>query len=265
MLHYGLRTNLGTTAVLSLLYAGLFALVYRDPGTGEGAVSEAAAERNAREISLGSLVRQRKVWGVALGSGAYNYCFYLLLTWLPVYLELGVRMSARSAVLLSGVPWMVAAFADFAIGGVLVDSLIRRGSNPDRVRRAVLLGGTAFGLWIFAPAILHAPFAIVVCLTLAISGLAAAAPVLWTIPTLLSPPGGVGRLGSLINFVNQIAAISAPVVTGYLRSSTHTFGAAFAVAGVLLLLGIASYALLLGKIVRMTLPAPILPMEPGTS
>jgi dipeptide/tripeptide permease len=54
-----------------------------------------------------------------------------------------------------------------------------------------------------------------------------------------------------MNLSNQIAAIVAPIATGYLRTATHSFGPAFAVAGVILLFGIASYVLLLGKIERV--------------
>ena len=255
LLRYGLRANFATTAVLSLAYAGVFALVYRDPGPGEGAAAEvterALPAAQMPPVLLSDLLRQRKVWGAALGSGAYNYCFYLLLTWLPVYLEKGVRMSAHRAVLLSGVPWGMAAIADFAIGGVLVDWLIRRGWNADAVRRTVLVGGTAMGLFVFAPALAHQSLVVVVCLGLGMSGLAAAAPVVWSMPALLAPPNGTGRVGAVMNLANQIAAITAPIATGYISARTHSFGAAFVVAGVILLLGIASYVFLLGRIERV--------------
>ncbi len=253
MIRYGLRANFGTTAVLSLGYAILFAFVYRDPHINEGYLAVTSPQTLQRKVRLMELLRERKVWGVAIGSGAYNYCFYLLLTWLPVYLESGVRMSAHSAVLLAGVPWILAAAADLCIGGYLVDRLIRRGRNPDTVRRVVLVGGTALGLFIFAPVFFHDSRVVVGCLSLAISGLSAAAPVVWTIPALLAPPGGTGRLGSIMNLANTLAAITAPVATGYLRTSSHThsFGPAFGVAGVILLVGIGSYVVLLGRIERV--------------
>ena len=210
-----------------------------------------AKETILRKVRFLDLLKQRKVWGVTIGSGAYNYCFYLLLTWLPVYLESGLRLSARAAVLFAGVPWIVAAAADFLIGGYLVDRLIRGGSNADTVRRSVLIGGTALGLFIFAPALLHESRLILICLSLSLSGLSAAAAVLWTVPTLLSPPGGTGRLASVMNLANTLAAITAPVLTGYLRAATHSFVSAFAVAGVVLLLGVLSYSFLLGRIVRL--------------
>ncbi len=254
LLRYGLRANFATTAVLSLAYACVFAWVYRDPGTGEGCVPEALVERAARRIDLADLLRQPKIWGAALGSGAYNYCFYLLLTWLPVYLEQGVRLSMHTALLLTGIPWILAAVADFVVGGLLVDLLVRRGRHPGRVRRTVLLGGTVLGLCVVAPAFTHSAGLVVLCLSLALSGLAAAAPVVWTLPSLLAPAGGVGRVGSVMNLVNQIAAITAPIATGYISHFTHSFGAAFALAGVVLLFGIASYVVLLGRIERVQLP-----------
>jgi MFS family permease len=254
LLRYGLRANFATTAVLSLLYAGLFAYVYRDPVPMETLRDEEMPESPAQQVRLPLLLRQPKIWGAALGSGAYNYCFYLLLTWLPVYLQKGLKMTPHNAVLWSAVPWLFAAAAGFGIGGVLVDKLLRRGKNADLVRRGVLVGGTAFGLFVLAPVYLHQPRVVLVCLTLAVSGLAAASPVVWTLPSLLSPPGGTGRVGGILNLSNQVAGIAAPVVTGYISGWTHSFAGAFLVAGVILLLGIASYVFLLGRIERIHLP-----------
>ncbi len=244
-LRYGLRANFGATALLSLIFAGVFAWLYYDPvRPGRVAVARQPG-------ALVALLRQRKVWGLAIGSAAYNYCFYLLLTWLPVYLETGVHMRARTAVLVTGIPWILAAAVDFLIGGWLVDALIRRGRDPDLVRRGVLVGGTVCGLFIAAPAFTQRPLVVVVCLSFALSGLSAAAPVIWSLPSLLAPAGGTGKLASVINLANQFAAISAPVITGYLVHATHAFGAAFEVAALLVLGGIASYVFLLGRVDRV--------------
>ena len=253
LLRYGLRANFATTAVLSLLYAGLFAWIYRDPAPGEAVASEAADELAAGKVGLASLLGQPKIWGAALGAGACNYCFYLLLTWLPFYLQRGLKMTPRSAVLWSAVPWLFASAAGFGIGGMLVDHLLRRGKDADLVRRTVLAGGAALGLLIFAPAYLQDARAVLVCLTLALCGISMQSPVAWTLPSLLAPPGGIGRTGSIINLSGQIAAITAPIVTGYLSARTHSFGASFFVAGVIVLLGIASYLFLLGGIERVHL------------
>jgi MFS-type transporter involved in bile tolerance (Atg22 family) len=85
--------------------------------------------------------------------------------------------------------------------------------------------------------------------------LAAAAPVAWTVPSLISPRESVGTLASVVNCCGQIAAISAPIVTGYIVSATHSFAAAFVTASVILLLGMGGYVLLLGPIEPIPEPA----------
>jgi MFS family permease len=136
---------------------------------------------------------------------------------------------------------------------MLVDKLLRDGRNADTVRRSVLIGGSSCGLFVLAPVLFHQPRVVLICLSLGISGLAAASPVVWTLPSLLAPRGAAGRTGSILNVAGQIAAISAPVVTGYISAATHSFAGAFLVAGLILLLGIASYVLLLGRIEQVSL------------
>ena len=101
---------------------------------------------------------------------------------------------------------------------------------------------------IFGAAGTHRPVIALIWISLALGGLAAAAPVAWTVPSLISPRESVGTLASVVNFCGQIAAISAPIVTGYIVSGTHSFAAAFITATAILLLGIVGYIFLLGRI-----------------
>lgn len=261
LLRYGLRTNFGVTALLSALYAAFFAFLYRDPRPSEAPPSESSPDVQPRDPmfrplapTIIDLLQQRKVIGIALGSGAYNYCFYLLLTWMPFYLQKGLRMTSLNAVLWSAVPWLVAGVAGFLIGGLLPDVLIRRGYDASTVRKNILLAGTGMGLFVLAPAFVHQPTVVLTCLSLSLSGLSAASPVLWSLPSLLAPSGSTGRVGSIMNQANQIAAIVAPIATGYISTWTHSFAAAFLVAGVILAFGIASYIVLLGRIERIRFP-----------
>jgi MFS-type transporter involved in bile tolerance (Atg22 family) len=85
-------------------------------------------------------------------------------------------------------------------------------------------------------------------ISLALGGLASASPVAWTVPSLIAPRESVGKLAGAVNLSGQIGAIAAPIITGYIVSATHSFAAAFVSATVVLLLGIAGYVLLLGRI-----------------
>jgi len=198
--------------------------------------------------SLGYLLTQPKVYGLALGWGAYNYTFFLLLTWLPSYLSVALRMDLLHSVFYTSVPWLFATFTDVLVGGWLVDALILRGYDANRVRQSAMVGGMACGMAIFGAARAHSSAAALVWISLALGGLAAASPVAWTVPSLISPRESVGTLAGAVNFSGQIGAISAPIVTGYIVAATHSFAAAFVTAAAVLLLGIAGYIFLLGRI-----------------
>jgi len=260
LVYFGWRWSFAATGFISLLYFVLFYLIYRNPSEDKG-LSAFELEfilRGGAQLedqvkaqsgsSLGYLLRQRKVYGLALGWGAYNYTFFLLLTWLPSYLSVSLHVDLLHSVFYTSVPWLFATFTDLLVGGWLVDALIQRGWNASGVRQTVMVAGMAFGLAIFGAARAHSPWTALVWISLALGGLAAAAPVAWTVPSLISPRESVGTLASAVNFCGQLAAISAPIVTGYIVSGTHSFAAAFVTATVILLLGIVGYIFLLGRI-----------------
>ncbi len=252
LLRFGWHASFLATAALSAVYAMVFAAVYREPSLARTQVTVPAAIVNTAGVALGTalgtLIRQKKVIGLALGSAAYNYSFYLLLTWLPFYVASAFHLGQARSVLFAGAPWIFAAVADFVIGGWLVDLLIRRGRDANHVRRTVLTVGTTLGLCILAPAHVTSPRVAVLWLSLALGGLSAAAPVLWSIPSLIAPPNSTGRVGAIMNLANQISAIAAPIVTGYILHRQHSFAGAFNVAGAFLICGIAGYVLMLGAI-----------------
>jgi MFS transporter, ACS family, D-galactonate transporter len=218
----------------------------------QGGVQEESVSRTdigaERGATLGYLLRQPKVYGLGLGWGAYNYTFYLLLTWLPSYLAFAHHVDLMHSVLYTSVPWLFATLTDLVVGGWLVDDLIRRGFDASRVRQTVLVVGTSFGLGILGAAHAQSPLAALFWVSISLGGLAAAAPVAWTVPSLIAPRESVGRLGGIVNFCGQLAAISAPIITGYAASITHAFSSAFVAATGILLLGIGGYVFLLRRI-----------------
>jgi len=84
--------------------------------------------------------------------------------------------------------------------------------------------------------------------------LAAAAPVGWSIPSLIAPRGGTGTIGGIMNFLNNMMGVVAPVTTGYVVGATKSFTDAFLIAGVVLIVGIAAYLVLLGNLVPIPDP-----------
>jgi MFS transporter, ACS family, D-galactonate transporter len=268
LIHFGWRWSFAATGVLSFLYFLLFYWIYRNPSEDQsltdgerefirrGGAQAEGLPKIKQASSLAYLLRQRKVRGLLLGYASYNYTFYLLLTWLPSYLSSALHVNLLHSVVYSSVPWLFATFTDLVIGGWLVNALIHRGRDASLVRQFVLIGGTAFGLGILGAAHAHTSTSALFWISLSIGGLSAAAPVGWSIPSLIAPEGSVGTLGGILNFGNQLSAIAAPIVTGYVVAATHDFAWAFVVATTFLLAGIAGYVFWLGRIEPIPEPIP---------
>jgi MFS transporter, ACS family, D-galactonate transporter len=261
LIHAGWRWSFAFTGAISLAYFVYFWSVYRDPAddpelteTERLYIEDRNSPHGAREqemeaaSTLGQLMARRKVLGLALGFGAYNYVFYLLLYWLPSYLSSTLHIDLLHSFAYTSVPWLFATATDLAIGGWLVDSLVKRGWNASAVRRVVMIGGTSFGLGILGAAHAQNATQALVWISVSIGGLSAAAPVAWSLPSLIAVRGDVGKVGGIVNFCGQISGIAASILTGYLVTAFHSYAWAFAVAGAYLAIGIAGYIFLLGKI-----------------
>src|SRR5260370_21715835 len=72
--------------------------------------------------------------------------------------------------------------------------------------------------------------------------------------SLIDPRERVGTVGGIMNLSNQIAAISAPIVTGYIVTVTKSYSGAFVAAAVALSIGIAGYVILLGDLEPIARP-----------
>lgn len=272
VVHLGWRWGFVMVATLSFVYFAAFYIIYRDPsahpqlstrereyiaaggGSPEGQISTSPAGM------LGHLLRNRKVWGLSIGFAAYGYCFYLFLTWLPGYLVQTMHMSILKSATFAAIPWMCATVSDLAVGGWLIDHLIARGHDETRVRKTVLVVGMCGGLAVFGATTTTDPVLAIAWISVALSGLGAAAPVSWSLPSLIAPRGGVGTVGSIMNFANNVMGAVAPIVTGMIVGSTHSFTNAFLVAGVVLLTGVASFVFLLGRIEPVPEPLAKLPL-----
>lgn len=135
LIHYGWRLSFGMTGVASFLFFLAFYFLYRNPSD-DRRLSESEREylkandalSDKKSKSSGSqlwyLLKRRKVLGLAMGFAAYNYCLYLLLTWLPSYFTDALHLDLQASVLYTSIPWLFATAMDLIVGGWLVDALI---------------------------------------------------------------------------------------------------------------------------------------------
>ncbi|MCZ3376878.1 MULTISPECIES: MFS transporter [unclassified Rhizobium] len=260
MLHFGWRGGFLATAIISFVFFVMFWLFYRDPSVDRnlsdeeraylkagGAAQEGEASANAVGM-LGYLLRNRKVWGLSIGFAAYGYAFALFIFWLPDYLVKEMHMDILKSASFTTIPWIFATISDLLIGGWLIDHLIRKGHDESKVRKSIIVFGMLMGLAVVGAGLTADPYWAILWITISLSGLAAAAPAGWSIPALIAPKGGAATVGGIMNFLNSVTGIAAPIITGFIVGATQSFSRAFLLAGAMLAIGIVSYVFVLGRI-----------------
>ena len=274
---YGWPAAFVFTGVLSAVYLLVWWLLYLTPqqayargrlGEAEyayvregGGDEEAPAENSLR--GTGHLLRRRKTWGLALGYASYTYSYYVLLTWLPGYLEKQFGVNLLQGGVYAMLPWLAAVIAQFVVGGVLMDRWLRRSGDPTRVRRVVLVLSLLASMSVTGAAYAESVTVALVFLSVGAAGLAISVPAGSSIVALIAPEGYAGTLGGIVNFVANLLGIAAPIVTGVVVDSTGSFSGAFIVTGAVLLAGIVCYTAVLGRIERMPAPDPAPPGPPA--
>ncbi|MEH3141476.1 MAG: MFS transporter [Mycobacterium kyogaense] len=257
------------TGALSVVYLVAWWLLYRSPAAAvaEGKMSTAeldylrageAEDENAHGAGslagVGYLLRRRKTWGLALGYASYTYAYYVLLTWLPGYLEKEFGVNLLKGGIYSMIPWLVAVIAQFLIAGVLMDRWTRRTGDITRVRRIVLVTSMLASLAVTGAAYADTIEVAVVFLSIGAAGLAVSVPAGSSIVSLIAPHGYTGSLAGIVNFVANLIGIAAPIVTGMVVDRTGSFSGAFIATGVILVGGIFCYTIVLGRMDRISAP-----------
>ncbi|MGW7573820.1 MFS transporter [Streptomyces sp. NPDC054765] len=250
MSEWGWRAGFLFTAAVSVLFTAVWWWGYRDPSGYRAlrpAEREFILEGGARDVERGgtrqfrSALRSGRIWILSCGFACYGYTINIVLTWMPEFLQrqFGVRLLQSG--FYSMIPWAVATVAELVVGGWLVDRLVRRGRDAWTVRKTVLTGGLALGATIGAAGSAGSPGAAVFWMSLSLAGLAIAAPVAWGLPGLLAPPGTVGAVSGLMNFLNTAATAGGVLLTGRLAQVTGSFDAPFLFAVAVLGVGVALY------------------------
>jgi ACS family D-galactonate transporter-like MFS transporter len=268
MVMFGWRGMFWWTAALSLVFFFLFWAFYRNPSEDKrltpaearyiregGGEPETPPGDRPRGASLAYLITRRKIWGLTIGFAAYGYLFAFLLTWLPTYLQTTFGVNILKAGGYVFLIWGVGTLTDLLVGGWLVDYLIKRGADENLVRKTVLIVGLIMGFAVIGAAYTKDINVAVAWITIAVAGISFHAPVGWSIPALIAPANSTGQVGGIMNFLNNVAGFFAPTITGIIVARTGSFDAALVTAAVILIVGIFSYVVVLGRIEKIPDPA----------
>ncbi len=190
------------------------------------------------------LLRRRTVFGIFLGFFAYDYVWFVFITWLPGYLSLDRGFSPHEIAVYSSVPYLPMSALIIAAGFVS-DWLVRRGRKEKHVRRTLIIAGLAIGCLIVPAGLVSSKLTAVWLLTISLCGLGICSPNTWTLTQAVCEKKIVGSVTGIQNFGGNVGGIIAPALTGYIAHITNSFALAFAVAGGVLVVGMLAYAFLI--------------------
>jgi MFS family permease len=207
----------------------------------------AEQSREAVGPSLGVILRQRGLWGAALGLFASNYNFYFILAWLPDYLvkERGFSMDGMAAV--AGSAYLINAVSALAAGWV-VAAWTRSGRSASGFYKSLMAFAHIASMVAMVGMTMLSVKGSIACLYLFEIAIGVSSPGVYAIPQIIAGPSATGRWVGIQNACGNLAGIFAPALTGIILDATGHFSSAFLLAGALNVLGLVGWIWMLPRI-----------------
>jgi sugar phosphate permease len=236
MLTFNWRWMFVTMGVLGLVAAVVWIRVYRDPEASglltehQAYLAESPSDR-AAQIAVQKmtfaewcgLFAHRTTWSMILGFFGSVYLNWVFITWLPGYLEIERHMSTISTGLAAGIPF-ACGFVGCLVAGWFSDQLIRRGMPPIRSRKLpIVIGMVGMSLFTVPAALVQSNVVALACISMVVFLGFGASACSWALATAAAPPNRVASLGAVQNFGGYLGGALAPILTGSLAQSTHSF------------------------------------------
>ena len=198
-----------------------------------------------------ALLRKRSVFGIFLGFFAYDYAWFVFITWLPRYLTKERGFTDDEMAVYSAAPFVLMS-AIIIVAGLLSDWLVRQGREETLVRKIFILVGLAVGCLIVPAGMVSDKMTAVWLLTISLCGLGICSPNTWTLTQAVCHKKIVGTVSGIQNFGGNLGGILAPALTGFIVHTTGSFAVARGLVGVVLVIGMLAYWFLIAGKVEVT-------------
>jgi len=214
----------------------------------------AAKARKAAWDDIRQLLGNRMLMGVYIGQYCITTLTYFFLTWFPVYLVKERGMTLLNAGFAAAVP-AICGFAGGVLGGLVSDFLLHRGHSLTVARKTPIVIGMLLSTCMIACNYVDGSVLVVTIMALAFFGKGLGA-LGWAVVSDTSPREISGLSGALFNTFGNTAAITTPIVIGYLVKGTGSFGAALVFVAANALIAVGCYLFVVGEIKRFELKKP---------
>lgn len=257
MAQFGWRVSFFIVAAGTAVLAIIWFAFYRSPESatwlGDSERSFILQQREpprldaVQAMSLRGLLRRPVMWGLMVTQGCQTFSLYLFLTWLPSYLRTVRHLDLFSAGWLASLPYAVTAIGLVGFG-LMSDRMARNADVSTGSRRYLMI--LVMGL---ACSVLFIPFAdnLVV-----MEGLIIAAVLCVNVANalhyavtadLIRDRSSAGAVFGLLVLGGNSVGVMAPLLTGFIISQTHEYTLSFVLAAALMVIGMATSALVVRR------------------
>lgn len=197
------------------------------------------------------LLTNRMLLGVYIGQYCITTLTYFFLTWFPVYLVKERGMSILNAGFVAAIP-AICGFLGGVLGGVVSDIMLRRGYSLTAARKTPIVVGMLLSTSMVACNYVDTSSVVVAIMAFAFFGKGLGA-LGWAVVSDTSPKQISGVSGALFNTFGNTAAITTPIVIGYIVGGTGSFNGALIFVAANALVAVCSYLFVVGEIKRVEL------------
>lgn len=173
-----------------------------------------------------SFVRSRAFWALCINHFCSNWILYLILAWLPSYLEGELGFSLAESSVIAMLPW-IGKLVFINVGAAIADRLVQRGVSLTAVRKMMqgtAMIGCAIGFMTVGFAASNLAAVLIFTAIMCFTGL--------TVPGYASnhmdiAPRHAGVLMGITNTLGQIPSFVCVLFTGWIVHSTGSYFPAF--------------------------------------
>jgi ACS family sodium-dependent inorganic phosphate cotransporter len=191
-------------------------------------------------IPWGVIMREKAVWAIAIAHLCNNFGFYILLLWLPTYLDRTFHMTLPRVGLFSLIPW-ITTFISSNLAGWIADQMLRGGCRVVIVRKtlqSVSFIGGALPLLLLPSVTTPEQAILLVTISVACNGFGTGA---FAANHLDIAPRYAGILMGISNTVATLPGIIGVAAAGFILRETGSFSAVFYVTAIVYLIGEVGY------------------------
>jgi MFS family permease len=186
---------------------------------------------------IAELLRSPSMWGTMIAQAAGIYTLYLLLFWLPSYLQDTKHLTIMKTGLYTAVPWAIAVPVSIVLG-IVSDRLLKNHTLLAGGRRRMVILCVLLSATLALVPFTNDTTTILALFALSLSGINAAISLNLSLVTdLVHRARDVGKAIGLCILAGNLCGLIAPIVTGYVVSGLGSYDWALWIAGILLVIG----------------------------